>query len=80
MADAPIVIKGGHARLRFLLLVAVFLRTASRSKPCQLADHQVCLMNGNGATATKVPQRLLHSCLHAPYLCHAAALSLCSVA
>ena len=30
MADAPIAIKGGHARLRFLLLMAVLLRTASR--------------------------------------------------
>ena len=51
-----------------------------RPRPCQLADHQVCRMNGDGAPAIKVPQRLLHACLHAPYLCHAAALQLCSFA
>ena len=35
MADAPIVIRGDHARLHFLLLVAVLLRTASRWCPSQ---------------------------------------------
>ena len=61
-------------------VMLILLSTHRQLKPCRLADRLVCSMNDDGATATKVRQRLLHSCLHLPYLCHTAALSPCSFA
>ena len=82
--DPAAIIDGSQTVLLMQFLwSAVMLTLLSihrRSKPCLLADRLVCPMNGDGATATKVRQRLLHSCLHVPYLCRAAALSLCSFA
>ena len=65
---------------QWVAVMLILLSIHRQLKPCQLADRLVCPMNDDGATATKVRQSLLHSCLHVTYLCLAAALSLCSFA
>ena len=82
--DPAAIIDGSQTVLwmQFLwfAVMLILLSIHRQLKPCRLADRLVCPMNDDGATATKVRQRLLHSCLHLPYLCHAAALSPCSFA